>query len=140
MAYADTTKVPIGRTRDAIEALVLKHGGTTFGVLSGEAQAQIVFEAHGRRLLFRLPLTHDPARRMTALQVEQFRRSRWRGLYLTIKAKFESFESGIETFEDAFLANVVLPGGSTVGDQVPGEIERMLSQNKLLPLLAPPPT
>lgn len=34
------------------------------------------------------------------------------------KAKLEAVESGISVFEDEFMANIVLPGGRTVSDEV----------------------
>ena len=40
---------------------------------------------------------------------EQACRQRWRALALSIKAKLESVESGIEEFESAFMAQVVMP-------------------------------
>lgn len=43
------------------------------------------------------------------------RRSRWRALLLTNKAKRESIDNGIETTEQAFLSHVVLPDGRTMG-------------------------
>ena len=42
-------------------------------------------------------------------------RRRWRALLLVIKAKLESVESGIETFEEAFASQIVLANGQTVG-------------------------
>jgi hypothetical protein len=33
-----------------------------------------------------------------------------------IRARLEAIEAGIETFEEAFLAHVMLPSGETVGD------------------------
>ena len=49
---------------------------------------------------------------------EQWRRQRGRALLLVIKAKLESVESEVETFEQAFLANVVMSDGSTLYDRV----------------------
>ena len=40
----------------------------------------------------------------------------------TIKAKLEAVESGISIFEDEFLANIVLPDGTLVGDNVRTQI------------------
>ena len=55
---------------------------------------------------------------------EQEVRRLWRSLVLTIKAKLECVESGIETFEHAFMANIVLPDGRTVAEHVaPGIAE-----------------
>lgn len=136
MAYAEKTKVPIGQTKGEIESLVLRHGGTTFGILSGEDMAQVVFEEHGRRLLFRLPLI--PEAQSSDKQREQFRRARWRALLLAIKAKFESIEGGIETFEEAFLANIVLPDGKTVAEHARPAIASSYDSGEMRPLLPAP--
>lgn len=53
---------------------------------------------------------------------EQARRQRGRALMLVIKAKLESVESGVETFEQAFLANVVMADGKTVYDRIAAPI------------------
>lgn len=45
---------------------------------------------------------------------EQHRRQRMRAMLLVIISKFERVESGVETFEQAFLANAVTKGGLTV--------------------------
>lgn len=45
---------------------------------------------------------------------EQSARAIWRALFLSVKAKLVSVESKIETFEEAFLAHIVMPDGKTV--------------------------
>ncbi len=42
---------------------------------------------------------------------------------LSIKAKLESVASGIETFEEAFLADVIVDDGQTVYDLRPRLVE-----------------
>ena len=54
---------------------------------------------------------------------------------MVIKAKLESVESGIETFEQAFLANVVLPGGTTVGDYMTPQIAESYRTGQMPPML-----
>lgn len=49
-------------------------------------------------------------------RLAQATRSRWRALLLTIKAKLSAVESGVETFEEAFLAHVVGEDGRTIGE------------------------
>lgn len=134
MAYAETTTVPVAKTRTEIEALVMKNGGTAFGIMHDAKQAKVLFEAKGRKIIFCLPLD-EGMKQSTANKRDQWVRSRWRGLFLTIKAKFESIASGIETFEEAFLANVALPGGETVYENVSAKIEHSYRSREILPLL-----
>ncbi len=83
-----------------------------------------------------LPAKDDPAfttymrgsnrhqRTGTAASAEwdQACRQRWRALALLVKAKLEAVESGIVSFEEEFLAHVVLPDGSTVYQAAKGGI------------------
>ena len=49
---------------------------------------------------------------------EQEVRRRWRALVLCVKAKLEVVESGISTFEQEFLAHIVVAGGKTIGQEM----------------------
>jgi hypothetical protein len=49
--------------------------------------------------------------------MEQKQREKWRQLLLVLKAKFTALEEGVETFEQTFLAHVVL-GGVVLGDKL----------------------
>ncbi len=69
---------------------------------------------------------------------EQACRSRWRALFLCIKAKLESIESGIETFEDAFLAHIQMPDGHTVAEHVRPRIAAAYETGTMQPLLPAP--
>lgn len=136
MAFAEGTSVPVGRTRGEIETLVEKYGATRFA--SGwmdDLKAAISFVAHGRLVRFVLPLptkeqvvatlkktpryqwSTPPASVVdNALAAEQ--RRRWRCLLLAMKAKLEVVETGIETFEQAFLANIVTADNMTVYERL----------------------
>jgi hypothetical protein len=56
---------------------------------------------------------------------EQACRQRWRALSLAIKAKLEAVECGITTFEEEFLAHIVIPGqgGKTMGQLMIARID-----------------
>lgn len=111
MTYAAYTKVPAEQTRAEIERTLTKHGASRFAFFMEPDRATIVFDARDRRMRFDLPLVAgDNAK------AQRHRRERWRALLLCIKAKLESVESGIESFEEAFLAHVVMPDGKTVAE------------------------
>lgn len=137
MSYAENTSVPVERTRSEIEKVVRAHGASAFASGWQGAQATIEFIAHGRRVRFALTLpsaidrkyTHiDQWRKRAVVQAtkmwEQATRSHWRKLLLVIKGKLEAAESGIETFEDAFMAHIVLPSGKTVSESVAPMIDK----------------
>jgi hypothetical protein len=127
MAYAEKTKVPVSQSKSDIEKLVNKYSAPAradFGIIQRGGAVQIVFVLMERHIMFRMMLPDDP----------QQERSMWRALLLTIKGKLESSERGIETFEEAFLANIVMPDGRTVADTVKPAIESSYAGNDV-PLL-----
>jgi len=66
---------------------------------------------------------------------EQACRQRWRALALVIKAKLEAVGSGISVFEEEFLANIVMPDGSTFGAYALPQIEHIYETRELPALL-----
>lgn len=130
MAYAVTTKVSVDQTATEIERMVMQRKAANYAKFSSIDSAAIAFEMQDRRVLFRLPLPKTLS--------DQQRRSKWRGLMLCIKAKFESIESGIETFEDAFLSHIVTPNGLTVGEQTRPAIAALYKGEPMQALLPAP--
>jgi hypothetical protein len=110
--YAEGTSVPVEKTRAEIERLVRNHGATSFGTLSSPKGSRSLFEMRARRIRFELPIPElrDPNKRAAE------ERRRWRCLLLNVKAKFEAVENEIVSFDEEFLAHIVVPGtGETVG-------------------------
>jgi len=133
MPYAARTDVPIARTSLEISSLLDKHKASSVATFRSAAGASIVFEMNDRRIRFDLPLEISSDKR-----ADQINRSRWRALLLCIKAKLESVESGIETFEESFLAHVVMPDGKSVHEHVGPGIASAYRGEPLRPLLSPP--
>jgi hypothetical protein len=136
MAYAENTTVSTEKSRAEIERILQRYGADSFMYGWDQQRAIVGFQAEGRQLRFvvEMPLrterrfTHHPkgARTSTAAYNawEQACRQRWRALALVIKAKLEAVEAGISEFEAEFLANIMLPDGSTVGDWVRPQVEQ----------------
>jgi hypothetical protein len=128
--YAEKTEVPSDRSRSEIEATLRRYGANAFGYGWDESSATVMFQIAGRRVRFHLPMPDPKARRFTHTEArgylrndasreqayEQAVRQSWRALALVIKAKLEAVAAGITTVEQEFLAHIVLPNGSTVGD------------------------
>lgn len=131
--FAAGTDVPAEKTRAEIEALVTGRGADAYAFAVDGPKASIRFRLEGRLLRFDLPLPvledeafqkvrrgaagiqpRTPAGARNAWQ--KATRERWRALLLCIKAKFIAIEGGIVTFDEEFLAHVVLPDGRTVGE------------------------
>jgi hypothetical protein len=114
--YAKATRVPISQTRSEIERMLERAKARQFatGVDYTKGIARVSFGINDRLVRFTIALP-DPAR-VRGERFEQMNRQRWRALLLVIKAKLESVESSIETFEQAFLANIVMPNDQTVAE------------------------
>lgn len=135
--FAKKTKTDSRKTRAEIESCLIKYGAEGFGYAWRNSNAVITFILKNRRMRFILPLpdqnnkkfTHTERfghRRSTESQssaYEQEVRSKWRALYLVIKAKLEAVESGICTLEEEFMAHIVLPSGETVGEWMQPQID-----------------
>lgn len=117
--YAADTKVPVHQSRMEIERLLDKHKARQYGtgVDYDKRLARVQFTLQDRIVRFVINLP-DPNKIRTTSRLEQFERQRWRALLLVIKAKLESVENNIESFEEAFLANIVMPGDQTVAELV----------------------
>lgn len=152
MTYAKDTSVSTSQSEGDIKKAVIRAGATAFMSGQTNTDAMIAFELRARRITFRMPLpdrqskefTMTPEKRRTrtadaaSAAWEQACRSRWRALYLCIKAKLESVESGIETFEDAFLAHIQMPDGQTVAEHVRPRIAAAYESGSMQPLLPGP--
>lgn len=151
MAYAENTSVSVSKTKGEIDGLLRKHRASGFGFFEEQTRAMLVFQMNERRIRFELPLpsqmdkrfiltTQGKPRSADAAMAawEQACRARWRALFLCIKAKLESIESGIETFEDAFLAHIQMPDGHSVSEHVRPRIAEAYETGSMQPLLPAP--
>jgi len=133
MTYANKTSVAPEKSRAEIEKTLKRYGATGFAYGSQTGRAMIAFETKDRRIRFVLSLI--PESPCTSVQADQFVRSRWRALLLSIKAKLEAVESGIESFDEAFLSHIVMPNGQTMADHSLPYIQQAYSTGKMPPLL-----
>ena len=141
MPYAVDTAVPVERTKNEIERLVVeKHRAVQYMVAHQTVppRAVVQFGMKDRVVRFELPL---PAKAKNETRLAQETRSRWRALLLIIKAKLEAVENGVTTFEEEFLAHIVLPDGRTVAAATLPQIAQAYvggKMPKLLPEFATP--
>ena len=132
--FAIDTKVPVVQTRSEIEQILQRFGATSFAFAMQEKGATVMFECQGRRIRFDLPLSKDA----TDAEIARDHGEKWGALFLSIKAKLVSVDTEIETFEEGFLAHVVLADGSTVGQMTRPAIEQQYKTGKFIPLLEAP--
>ena len=147
--YAENTSVSSDRSRAEIEKTLERYGADQFMYGWDQEAAVVGFRMQNRMVRFVLPMpakddsqfTKTPTRgyARTPEQVyaawEQACRQRWRALALVVKAKLEAVESGITTFEDEFMAHIMLPSGETVGQWMKPQIELAYSSGDMPTLL-----
>lgn len=151
--YATDTQVQPETSRAEIERTLTRYGARQFmygwGEHEGIEVAVVGFQAHGRQVRFhlRMPDPNDRTFRVTesgrqrtdkgaiAKAYEQAVRQRWRALALTIKGLLEAVEVGLLSFEEAFMAHIMLPDGTTVGDTVLPRVAEAYETNTMPSLL-----
>lgn len=133
MPYAEKTRVAVDQTRLDIEKVLRRYGASKFAFMTEATHAIIIFEAAERRIRFDLPLPEGESERE-----KRVARQKWRALLLCIKAKLEAVASNIETFEEAFLAHVVVADGATVYEHVRTNLALTYKEGHVKPLLPAP--
>lgn len=142
--FAQGTDVPADRSKAEIERTLTRFGADQFMYGWKDDAAVIVFRAQGRHIRFILPMP-KPADLKGSRSVDakdrEIRR-RWRALTLCIKAKLESVATEIETFEESFMAHVVMPNGQTMAEHAQPLIAKAYETGRmpaLLPFLGAAP-
>lgn len=144
--YASTTSVSSFKSREEIEKILKKYGSDQFYYGTDADNSYLAFRMDNRQIKFILPMpnfddfTKTPKGKLRAFasqekEYEQAIRQKWRALALVIKAKLEAVDSGITEFEDEFLANIVLPDGSTAGEYMKPQIEIAYNSGNMPALL-----
>jgi len=144
--YAANTSVSVDKSQAEIRRSLNRYGAGQFVFAEEDARAMIGFTMANRQVRFFLSFkakskfmftSKGRARKESQALVEWEKacRQKWRALALIVKAKLEAVESGITTFEEEFLAHIVLPGGKTYGQFAIPQIEEAYATKKLPKLL-----
>lgn len=149
--FASDTSVPIERSQAEARTLLNAHGCTKFALVDEEhrtaIQAVLVKDQQSIMLRFEVTLpdrkdkaiTHFVRNRWSYARTpsaadaahKQECRRRWRCLVLLLKAKFAAVDGGIATFQDEFLANLVLPSGETVGTWAARDLGPAIAEGRM---------
>jgi hypothetical protein len=150
MAYAENTTVPVEKSLTEISTLIKKAGGARIAQMEDTDALAVQFFLSERMLRFRVPIPtaetlprhNDGNNRYIEVplstrqkKADAIRRQRARALLLVIKAKLESVESGVESFDEAFLPNIVMSDGKTVWDRVGAPLALEYESGKTMPFL-----
>lgn len=137
--YAEGTEVPVERSKAEVERILSKYGADQFASGWAKNIAVISFRMKNRYIRIEMPLpVHDTKSKNynTTDKVARESRRRWRSIVLYIKAKLDSVESEIVSFEEAFMAHIVLPNRQTVGQFMQPQIEAAYAGGQM-PLMLP---
>jgi len=148
--YAAQTKTTSDRSRAEIEKTLVRYGADGFSYGWDGTAAIIAFRMDGRMVRFQITMPDinddefqltDTGRERSQPAIEkaweQAGRQRWRALALVVKAKLEAVESDITTFDEEFMAHLVLPNGQTVGQYTLPQLEEVRLKGKKMPNLLP---
>ncbi|MCB1061213.1 MAG: hypothetical protein KDB65_13400 [Calditrichaeota bacterium] len=145
--FAARTNVSSEQSRAEIERTLRRYGADGFSYGWDGNIALLMFKLNNRLIRFTLLLPNREEFRYTETRGirraeidvdkawEQASRQRWRALSLVIKAKLEAVESGITTAEDEFLAHIVLPDNTTLGQWAAPQIEAAYKTGQMPKLL-----
>lgn len=148
MAYAKDTNVSQTASLLEIERTLERYGADQFMYGRRPDCAVIGFVMDCRQVRIQVPMPEktdkqfwktetgrDRTESAALKEWEQACKQRYRALALVVKAKLEAVEAGITTFEEEFMAHLVLPGGATVGQRLLPEITEAQRTGNLPPLL-----
>ncbi|BDZ52718.1 hypothetical protein GCM10025867_49590 (plasmid) [Frondihabitans sucicola] len=147
--YAAETSVPVTKSRDDIEKLLVENGSEDIAFGNIRGFIVVAFSAHERQVRFTVPMpdvespeiTRTPSGAIRTSKAELTRvydqavRQRWRALFITIKSKFVSIDSHVASWEQEFGHAIVLPDGRTVMEATLPAIERAYATGTVPPLL-----
>lgn len=155
--FAAHTTVPVEKSRAEIEALLRKHGASAFFSAFDDQKGTAMIGFRLAERMFRLEVKQPTAgqapqkiggrdiryidkaaaARLVTAWREQEERRRWRAQLLLIKAKLEMIATGETTVEREFLADMLTPGGQTVGQRVFAQLAQAYATGADVPLLGP---
>jgi hypothetical protein len=142
--YAAGTTVAVEKSEGELKALLKRRGATQLTTIEDTHGNRVAIGCvlQGRVLRFVLPLPDPTAREYqwdrTGKAHDAEVRRRWRCLILAVKAKFTAIETGIVTFEQEFLAHIVLPDGATMGEWAAPQVAAMYAGGRMPPALPAP--
>lgn len=131
--YALETSVAPEKSQREIHQLLEKYKVVDFELLIGKQRIGVAFQMQHRAIRFVMPMPRPGE--LTEQKHEQQIRSAWRALRLVIQGKLESVDRGVESFDEAFMGQIVMPGNETVAEWLTPQLDTIYKSGKLPPLL-----
>lgn len=107
--FAERTSVPVSTSQQEVRKRLKVAGADQIAVFEASTHSAVAFRLADRMYRITIP---TPSGRNAA----QEERRAWRLLLLLIKSKLEAVREGATTVEREFLADMLMPDGSTVGE------------------------
>lgn len=146
--YAEDTHVSSERSRAELERLLTRYGAGGFAYGWDEHGAQVAFLLRGWHVRLYVPMPDPDSPEFTTTATGKRRsptaaaeaavtaqRARWRQVVLIVKAKLEAVANGVVTFEQEWMAHMVLPDGRTLSEAVTPQLEAARTTGQLPALL-----
>lgn len=120
--FAQNTKVPVERSRSEAEGVLTRYGADQVSSGWTAQKAVLMFRMKDRYIRIEMPLAVKHVTKNSKGYVlgedatAKENRRRWRAMVLYLKAKLESVESEIISFEQAFMSHMILPNKQTVAE------------------------
>ncbi len=123
--YAARTSISVERSKAELEKTIKRWGADEYRAgWSARAKSELIdFSYENCSIRMHMTMTDD----------EQENRRRWRSMVLVVKAKLESVETGISTFQEEFMAHIVMANGKTLAENImPRLLEAAQSGKRLM--------
>lgn len=148
MSFAESTTVPLERSKLELDRMLQKHGATQRGLAHDDDNgfAIVFFSLAGRQIRLQIPLPkvenfrldHNRRPRTREAMIakwEQACRTRFRAIVLITKAKLELIEMGLSSVDREFLADITLPDGRSVAEFLKGGLDEAYLSGRMPPML-----
>jgi hypothetical protein len=141
--YAHNTDVTVEKSKMQIERLLKEFKASSIMTGTSTEKSMIAFAMADRHVKFVVPMpkiSDFPKPRFPDPRgaLERATRTRWRALYLALRGKLEMAATGITSFEDEFLAHIIMPDGRTVAEHIKPRIGAIYESGEVRPLLESP--
>jgi len=160
--YAENTQVPVENSEAELKRLLRRAGAHQIMTATDDKRgvALVAFAIEERQVRFEIevptagslvieanskPAAEQPRgwgrmapgqrKEWGKKQAEQAERQRWRAMVLVTKAKLELVAEGLSTIQREFLADIVLPDGSTIGKALEAPVANAYATGKMPRLL-----
>jgi hypothetical protein len=107
--YIRGASVTCSASQIEIQAMLAASGATGIRIASEHGKTRITFRSGAHHFLLALPAASSDLP-----HAQEAARRGWRQLAALVQAKLDAVNVGIATFDEEFLAYMVMPGGATV--------------------------